>query len=52
MNDRSLIRRGTTVSIALLVIFLAAWQWGPKLLGIPAFIIPPLSLVAEEAVRM
>jgi NitT/TauT family transport system permease protein len=52
MNDRSLIRRGTAVSIALLVIFLAAWQWGPKLLGIPAFIIPPLSLVAEEAVRM
>lgn len=46
------LRRGTAASVALLVIFLAAWEWGPGLLGIPGFIIPPLSAVAQEAVRM
>src|SRR5579862_3376150 len=48
----SLVRRGTAASVAILVVFLAAWQWGPGLLRIPTFIIPPLSMVAEEAVRM
>jgi NitT/TauT family transport system permease protein len=48
----SLMRRGTAASVLLLIVFLAAWQWGPGLLGIPSFIIPPLSMVAEEAVRM
>jgi NitT/TauT family transport system permease protein len=47
----SLIRRGTTASVALLIVFLAAWQWGPGLLGIPSFIVPPLSMVATEFVR-
>lgn len=46
------LRRGTAASVALLVIFLAAWEWGPGLLGIPGFIIPPLSAVVQEAVRM
>jgi len=49
---RTLVRRGTVASVVLLVIFLAAWEWGPGLLGVPHFIIPPLSLVAEEFVRM
>ena len=40
------------MSLALLVVFLAAWEWGPGLLRIPPFIIPPLSTVAHEAVRM
>src|ERR1700757_2342889 len=44
-------RRGAIASIALLVVFLAAWQWGPGLLGIPSFIVPPLSSVAAEFVR-
>jgi NitT/TauT family transport system permease protein len=35
----------------LLVAFLAAWQWGPNLLGIPAFVVPPLSDVAHEFVH-
>jgi NitT/TauT family transport system permease protein len=48
----SRIRRGTAASGVLLVLFLVAWEWGPRLLGIPTFIIPPLSMVAEEAVRM
>jgi NitT/TauT family transport system permease protein len=36
----------------VLVVFLAAWQWGPGLLGIPPFIIPPLSMVYHEFLRM
>jgi NitT/TauT family transport system permease protein len=51
--DRSsLARRGTAASLALFVVFLAAWQWGPGLLGIPHFVVPPLSMVFWEAVRM
>jgi NitT/TauT family transport system permease protein len=50
--QKSLMRRGTAASLALLVVFLAAWEWGPGLLRIPTFIIPPLSMVAKEAVRM
>jgi NitT/TauT family transport system permease protein len=50
--ERSMMRRGTLASVALLVIFLAAWEWGPGLFRIPTFIIPPLSAVAKEAVRM
>ena len=49
---RSLMRRGTVASLALLVLFVAGWEWGPGLLRIPTFIIPPLSMVAKEAVRM
>jgi NitT/TauT family transport system permease protein len=48
----SVVRRGTVASIVLLVLFLAAWEWGPGLLRIPHFIIPPLSLVFDELFRM
>jgi NitT/TauT family transport system permease protein len=48
----TLVRRGTILSLAVLVVFLAAWQWGPGLLGIPPFIIPPLSMVYHEFLRM
>jgi NitT/TauT family transport system permease protein len=51
-SQTSLARRGTAWSLLLLVIFLAAWEWGPGLLRIPSLIIPPLSAVAKEAVRM
>ena len=47
----SVVRKGTLASVALLVIFLAAWQWGPDLLGIPTFIVPPLSMVAHAFVH-
>jgi NitT/TauT family transport system permease protein len=43
---------GAGASLALLVLFLAGWEWGPGLLKIPAYIVPPLSDVAREAVRM
>jgi NitT/TauT family transport system permease protein len=45
-------RRGIIASAVLLVLFLAAWQWGPGLLAIPSFIIPPLSAVVSEFFRM
>jgi NitT/TauT family transport system permease protein len=51
--DRSsLARRGAAASLVLFAVFLAAWQWGPGLLGIPHFIVPPLSMVFEEFLRM
>ena len=51
-GDAALWRRGAALSVAVLVVFLAAWQWGPGLLGIPTFIVPPLSMVVDEFVRM
>ena len=44
-------RNGATASLILLVVFLAAWQWGPPLVGVPSFIVPPLSMVAAEFVH-
>jgi NitT/TauT family transport system permease protein len=46
----SALRKGAAASLALLAVFLAAWQWGPGLLGVPTFIVPPLSMVAGEFV--
>jgi NitT/TauT family transport system permease protein len=51
-NRNTLIRRGSAASVALLVIFLASWEWGPGLLGIPPFIVPPASMVYQEFIRM
>ncbi len=45
------LRKSAGASLALLILFLAAWQWGPGLLGVPSFIVPPLSMVAGEFVR-
>ena len=47
----SSVRNGAAFSIILLFVFLAAWQWGPGLLGIPTFIVPPLSMVASEFIH-
>ena len=44
----SLVRKGMLASTSLLIVFVAAWEWGPGLLGIPSFIVPPLSMVATE----
>jgi NitT/TauT family transport system permease protein len=46
------MRRGALASFVLLVLFLTGWQWGPQVLGIPSFIVPPLSLVFQEFLRM
>ena len=34
-------------SLAILLVFLAAWEWGPDLFGVETYIIPPLSSVVE-----
>src|ERR1700678_2360996 len=47
----SVVRAGHSASVALRIVFLAAWQWGPSLLGIPPYIVPPLSMVAAEFIR-
>ncbi|WAH58914.1 ABC transporter permease [Pseudomonas silvicola] len=39
-------------SVALLILFLLAWQFGPGLLGMPEFVMPKLSRVAQETVSM
>jgi NitT/TauT family transport system permease protein len=51
-DSSTALRRGTAMSLAVFVLFLAAWQWGPGLLRIPTFIVPPLSMVVEEFFRM
>lgn len=40
------------VSALLFVAFLAAWEWLPPALGIPAYIVPPASNTWREFVRM
>jgi len=53
VGDRhSMVRRGTIASLALFVVILAAAQWGPGLLGIPPYFVPPLSDVIAEAARI
>ena len=39
-------------SVALLVLFLVLWQWGPGMLGMPEFVMPQLSRVAQESLVM
>jgi NitT/TauT family transport system permease protein len=41
-----------SLSLAVLFVFLAAWEWGPSKLGIPAFVLPSFSTVCQEAVRI
>jgi NitT/TauT family transport system permease protein len=51
-HQQAMLRRGAAASATLLVVFLAAAEWGPGLLGIPPFIVPPLSTIAAEGLRM
>lgn len=39
-------------SFLVLVVFLVLWQFGPGLLGVPEFVLPPLSKVVAEAGRI
>ncbi len=48
MNTQRLI----AASVLLLAAFLACWQWGPALFGIPPFIIPPATQVWSEFLYM
>ena len=39
-------------SVAVLVFFLLLWQFGPGWVGIPEFVLPPLTKVMNEAARI
>ncbi len=39
-------------SFLVLVVFLLLWEFGPGWVGMPEFVFPPLSRVAQEAVRI
>lgn len=39
-------------SLVLLVLFIAAWQWGPGMLGMPEYILPNFMQVVREGVVM
>ena len=39
-------------SFLVLLVFLLLWQFGPGWIGMPEFVLPPLTRVAEEAVRI
>ena len=39
-------------SLAVLVLFLALWQFGPGWIGVPEFVLPSLGKVAREAARI
>lgn len=49
-----LLRRYSTAlwSLAVLVAFLAAWQWGPGLIGVPDFVLPHFTKVVAEGQRI
>jgi len=40
--------RGIIASVALLVVALAGWEWGFDWLGVPHYIVPPVSMVYDE----
>jgi len=47
-----LFNKTAFASLAVLVVFLAAWEWLPGLFGIPPFILPPASRTWNEFLRM
>lgn len=52
MTDNSARIVTASWSLLVLVVFLAAWQWGPGLLGVPDFVLPHFTKVCAEAVRI
>jgi NitT/TauT family transport system permease protein len=51
-SGRGIDRGVAGASFAVLVVFLAAWEWLPALLKIPPFILPPASQTWNEFLRM
>jgi NitT/TauT family transport system permease protein len=47
-----LFNKTALASLAVLALFLAAWEWLPGVFGIPPFILPPASKVWSEFLRM
>lgn len=49
-----MLKRHSTAlwSLFVLVAFVAAWEWGPGLLGVPEFVLPHFSKVMDEGARI
>ena len=47
-SSRLSLASGVAVSAVLLVVMLALWEWGPGLLRIPPYFVPPVSDVFRE----
>lgn len=52
MSERIVGPKQIGASVVLLVVFLAAWEWGPGAVGIPPYIIPPFLDVLREFLVM
>ncbi len=52
MSDESSPLVTAAWSVAVLVLFLLLWQYGPGWVGMPEFVFPPFTRVLEEAVRI
>jgi len=52
MSERVVGPKQVGASTVLLVVFIAAWEWGPGALGIPPYIIPPFLDVMREFLVM
>lgn len=53
MEQRQSLSRGViAASTAVLLVFLAAWQWLPALFDVPVFMLPPPTRVWSEFIRM
>ena len=50
--SRARVRRETAGTVAVFVLFVALWQWGPGALGIPSYIVPTASQCWLEFLRM
>lgn len=48
----ALVRRETAGTVAVFILFVALWQWGPGALGIPSYIVPTASQCWFEFLRM
>lgn len=51
-RPRARVRRETAGTVAVFVLFVALWQWGPGALGIPSYIVPTASQCWLEFLRM
>ena len=52
MSDNPSAIVTATWSLAVLVVFLLLWQFGPGWLGVPEFVLPPLTKVLDEGARI
>ena len=52
MSDQPSAMVTAAWSFAVLLVFLLLWQFGPGWLGVPEFVLPPLTKVVAEGARI